>query len=361
MTAMQTSDRNRIMERENDGWVQPAILIALGGIAWALIFAAATGYRGRPSGLTTVKLSLAVVAFASACRFFRYIYQLWRAGVPNPIARIRSDFRSGVIDVLPLLIGVVAICAFLSSMTYLKSMIVAVVPFWADAPLSEIDRLLFINPGQIALALHPALPAIGLFYGLWHAVHLGGILWVLLWRDPGKARFIISFMLTWAIGMVFAYIFSSAGPIFTGEYDPSLAPESVRRMVGFLWTNYNESGAQLGGGISAFPSMHVALAAWFALVLRARRATWLGVAYVGGIFAGSIILGWHYSADSVGGIGVALLAHRLSGTWLSRRASGIRFFAGPAADLSEAQMESASPSGHVSPAAPSPVSSRGIR
>jgi len=307
------------MERENEGWVQPAILIALGGIAWALIFAAATGFRGRPSGLTTVKLSLAVVAFASACRFMRYVYQLWRAGVPNPITRIRSDFRQGVMDILPLLIGVVAICAFLSSMTFLKSMIVAVVPFWADEPLAMIDRWLLIDPQQIAVALHPAVPAIGLFYGLWHAVHLGGILWVVLWRDPRKAQFIISFMLTWAIGMALAYIFSSAGPIFTGRYDPSLAPESVRRTVGFLWTNYKDSGAQLGGGISAFPSMHVALAAWFALALRARRVAWLGVAYVIGIFAGSIILGWHYAMDSVAGIAVALLAHRLSGQWFGRR------------------------------------------
>ena len=309
------------MERENEGWIQPAILIAFGGIAWALIFAAATGFRGRPSGLTTLQLSLTVVAFAGACRFVRYLYQLWRAGVPNPITRIRSEWRLGLMDVLPLLVGVVAICAFLSSITFLKSMIVAVVPFWADAPLAMTDRWLNIDPEHIAVALRPILPAIGLFYGLWHVVHLGGILWVLLWRDPRKTLFIISFMLTWAIGMAFAYIFSSAGPIFTGRYDPSLAPESVRRMVDFLWTNYKNGGAQLGGGISAFPSMHVALAAWFALVLRARHATWLGVAYAFGIFAGSIVLGWHYAIDGVAGIAIALLAHRLAGQWAERRST----------------------------------------
>jgi hypothetical protein len=309
------------MERENERWVQAAIMFALGGIAWALIFAAATGYQGRPSGLTTVKISLAVVVFASACRFVRYIYELWRTGVPDPIACIRADFQQGLADTLPLLLGVVALCAFLSSITFVKSMIVAVVPFWADAPLAAIDRWLLINPQEIAVALKPAIPAIGIFYGLWHVVHLGGILWVLLWRDPGKARFIISFMLTWAIGMALAYIFSSAGPIFTGRYDPSLAPESVRRTAAFLWTNYKESGAQLGGGISAFPSMHVALAAWFALVLQTRRIAWLGVAYVIGIFAGSIILGWHYAMDGVAGIAVALLADRLATLWLVRRNS----------------------------------------
>jgi hypothetical protein len=222
---------------------------------------------------------------------------------------------------LPLPIGVITVSAFLSSMTFLKSMIVAVAPFWADAPLAAIDRFFFIDPEQIALALQPAVPAVGIFYGFWHAVHLGGILWVILWRDIGKAHFIISFMLTWAIGMVLAYIFSSAGPIFTGQYDPSLAPESVRRVADFLWANYQSSGAQLGGGISAFPSMHVALAAWFALVLRARRAAWLGVAYVIGIFAGSIILGWHYAVDGIAGIAVAIFADRLACLWLARRSS----------------------------------------
>jgi len=90
-------------------------------------------------------------------------------------------------------------------------------------------------------------------------------------------------------------------------------------VAGFLWTNYKNSGAQLGGGISAFPSMHVALAAWFALVLRARHVAWLGVAYVLGVFAGSIILGWHYAVDGAAGIAVALFAHRLAGRWLDRR------------------------------------------
>ena len=49
-------------------------------------------------------------------------------------------------------------------------------------------------------------------------------MWVLHWRKSDKARYILSFMLTWTIGMFFAYVFSSAGPIFTGQFDPALAP-----------------------------------------------------------------------------------------------------------------------------------------
>jgi hypothetical protein len=201
----------------------------------------------------------------------------------------------------------------------LKSMIVAVVPFWADEPLAALDRAFLIDPQGMALALKPALPAVGLFYGIWHVVHLGGILWVLHWQNEARSRFVISFMLTWAVGMFLAYVFSSAGPIFTGRYDPAIAPESVRRPVEFLWANYRARGALLGGGISAFPSMHVALATWFALTLREWGWPKLGIAYVLAIFVCSVILGWHYAADGVAGIAIAVVAHRMSSRWFARR------------------------------------------
>jgi hypothetical protein len=219
---------------------------------------------------------------------------------------------------VPIMAGVALICVFLYSISFLKSMISAVVPFWADAALTATDRAIFVDPGRIGAALGPALPALGLFYGLWHAVHLGGILWVLHWRCGNKSLHIVSFMLTWSIGIALAYIFSSAGPIFTGQYDLSIAPASVRKAAEFLLANHKADGALLGGGISAFPSLHVAIAAWFALVLRERGKAWLGMAYALGIFACSIILGWHYVADGVAGVGVAMLAQRLAGRWIGQ-------------------------------------------
>lgn len=306
------------MER-GQRWILPAILIAGAAIAWALIFSSATGYPARPNGITSLKVSIAIITVAALGRFLRYFFCLWKAGVERPISRIRIDFRPALAAFVPILAGVAIIGTFLYSITFLKSMISAVVPFWADAPLAAIDRAMFINPAAIAVALQPSLPSLGLFYGLWHAVNLGGILWVLHWRRDNKSQHIVSFMLTWSIGMALAYIFSSAGPIFTGRYDPSLAPGSVQKAAELLWTNYKADGALLGGGISAFPSMHVAIAAWFALVLRERGLLWLGIAYAFSVFACSVILGWHYVADGIAGAGVALVADRLSWTWLRPR------------------------------------------
>jgi hypothetical protein len=77
--------------------------------------------------------------------------------------------------------------------------------------------------------------------------------------------------------------------------------------------------------------MRVAIAAWFALILREKGMTRLGVAYVLGIFFSSIVLGWHYVADGVGGIVIAHLADRLAQSWLHRRAAGSPLVAQPVA------------------------------
>ena len=309
----------------------PAIAIAMVAILCATALNLITGYPGRPSGMTSLTTTLMIVVLTAFVRFLHYVFGLWRADDGHPIARIRADFIPALIGFAPIAIGVAIIGAFLYSITFLKSMIPAVIPFWADAPFAAIDRAMFIYPQTIAIALKPTLAGLGLFYGFWHAVHLGSILWVLHWRHGNKARHILSFMLTWAIGMALAYVFSSAGPIFTGQYDPSVAPATIRKAADFLWANYQAEGALIGGGISAFPSMHVAIAAWLALVLRDRGLPFVGAAYLIGVFVCSVILGWHYVADSVAGIGIALVADRLSQAWLRRGQSSMPLIARPAA------------------------------
>jgi hypothetical protein len=300
-------------------WILPGAAIAGLSLTCSFLLSAATEYPGRPKGLTSLTVALSVIIVAALFRFLRYLYGMWKAGVPDPIARIVGDVRPALADFVPIATGVAVIGTFLFGVTFLKSMLVAVVPFWADEPLAAIDRTLSIYPQQIAESLGPLLPPIGIFYGLWHAANLGGILWVLHWRTEARSRFIISFMLTWAIGMATAYAFSSAGPIFTGEFDPAVAPESVRKPAAILWANYQAKGALLGGGISAFPSMHVAIAAWFALALKERGLGWVGIVYAAAIFFCSIVLGWHYSLDGVAGIAIALVAQRISNNWFAKR------------------------------------------
>jgi hypothetical protein len=305
------------MERDRD-WLLPAAMIAVVAMFLAASLKIATGYPGHPSGMTSVEATIAIVTVAAFVRFMRHLYGLWRSGEVHPLARLQEGLWPAIQSFAPVGVGVVIVGTFLYAITFLKSMITTIMPFWADPLFAAMDRALFIDPQAMALRLEPALSTIGIFYGLWHAVHIGSILWVLHWRAGNKDRFILSFMLTWSIGMLFAFLFSSAGPLFAGTYNPAIAPESVRMAAEFLWSNYQVKGALIGGGISAFPSMHVALAAWFALVMKDRGLPLIGLAYLLAIFFCSIILGWHYAADGAAGIGIALLADRLSGMWIRR-------------------------------------------
>ena len=301
-------------------WLIPAIAITMATSLCAITLKLVSGYPGQPSGLTSLKAAVAIVIMTAFFRFMRFFFSMWREGVDNPSQRIAAELRPALAGFAPIAGGVAILATFLYSITFLKSMITVVVPFWADGLFAFTDRMLFVDGQSIAVVLQPALPAIGIFYGLWHAAHLGGILWVLHWRQGEKARHILSFMLTWSIGMAFAYIFSSMGPLFTGAYDPAMAPESVRKAAAFLLANYQAKGALIGGGISAFPSMHVAIAAWLAIVLADRGWLKLGIAYFFGVFACSVILGWHYALDGIGGAAIAVMADRLARAWLRRPA-----------------------------------------
>lgn len=80
-----------------------------------------------------------------------------------------------------------------------------------------------------------------------------------------------------------------------------------------LWIRYDEVSSHLGLGISAFPSMHVAIAAITALYLH-ERSRWLapvGVGFLAIILFASIYTGYHYAIDGYFSIAAVVFANRL--------------------------------------------------
>lgn len=302
---------------DEEPWILPALAIALTALAAAGVIRFVTGYPAVPSGVTSLTIALVIVALSAIARLLAAILRMWREGVANPSQQLRINAPAALREQSAIVAAVALVSVLLFSTTFMKSMITALVPFWADGPFARLDSAIGIDGQAMAGGIGHGLSAVGLFYGSWHVVNLGGILWVIHWRDRARGRYILSFMLTWAIGMAAAFIFSSAGPLFTGRYDLATAPDSVRLPAQMLWANYQAKGALLGGGISAFPSLHVAIATWFALVLAHRGWPKTGIAYAAGIYAGSVILGWHYAADGVGGAVVALVADRIA-QWMLR-------------------------------------------
>jgi membrane-associated phospholipid phosphatase len=84
-----------------------------------------------------------------------------------------------------------------------------------------------------------------------------------------------------------------------------VVPVMALQVQDMLWQAYvGTSGMDIGEGISAMPSLHVATAVSYALVGFAVRR-WLGILLAGFaafIMIGSVHLGWHYAIDGYTGL-----------------------------------------------------------
>ena len=221
----------------------------------------------------------------------------------------------------------------------IKSNLAAISPWSWDGILAGLDRALFMgtHPWRLLhrLADHPHVTLmLDATYKLWMLILIAS--WFLVAfriRDDGlRIRYFLAFVLTWAVGgNLLAYAISSAGPAFLEHlgadsaaaytdlmaYLRSLHSEhglTAIHLQTLLWQEYLAGNNDLGG-ISAFPSMHNALAALMALAAwRVHRG--LGIlmtVFAALIYAGSILLAWHYAIDGIAGIAIAFMCWQLAG------------------------------------------------
>jgi hypothetical protein len=236
----------------------------------------------------------------------------------DPVGELRSRF----IDRLPLLLlPAIVLPAFLLGYTTSKTAIPLIVGYTWDGFWASADRLIFGNDvWRIARASFGSSSSS--FWAFWYAVVWGTAfvlvtnIVALLGRKSFVGIFFTALMGAWLIGGAFmAYAFSAAGPVFAPIFDPSLAAqfhplqEVLRQTAGdqsigiaqqYLLDAARETHvAQKGGGISAFPSMHIATVTIY--VMAARRTWWLipaAVLWIS-IFIGSAYFGFHYWIDGI--------------------------------------------------------------
>jgi hypothetical protein len=258
-------------------------------------------------------------AFGRSGRPFLFFPRIW-----SP-----REFLRSLIAAAPFLI---AWPFFMSGFTAVKTLLNDVLPFTWDTTFMEFGRELHFgqHPWQWLDIENPAVTRLlESAYAFW-GVLLVAVPFAVVLRRPrstARSRFLISMILVFILlGNIAAGAFMSAGPFWfelTGakrndyaglfayltQVDPN-GDFSAITFQRYLWEAYIKGATQIGTGISAFPSIHVAVATLYAVHAwpLGRLPRIAAAAYLLVIMVGAVHLGWHYSLDCYAGlIGTALI------------------------------------------------------
>lgn len=299
-------------------WILASVTIA------ALLFGRA-GLFGQFRHLGLGEVALLPLPFAVVA--VKLVSEMLARGTAHPMRTARRFLRLQRAWLLRSLICCVYCLVLFWAVIALKNAIPKIVPFYADPHLAAADQWIFgTDPWRITHRWFGPAGTLMLdrLYQVWF-VELGVlILWISFSRDRRfQLSGMLAFALTWILlGNVLATAFASVGPWdfhaqFHGDrfdqlmaqlkaYDTAFDIKSFTTMS-FLLTSQQDP--RLGSGISAMPSMHVAIATLAVMMcLNANRM----LVPAAGIFLiviaiGSVHLGWHYAMDSI----VSII-----GTWL---------------------------------------------
>jgi hypothetical protein len=245
------------------------------------------------------------------------------------IRTLRNDFSQTFLNpqrLLSALPFVFTFFVFFGAFSSMKSMIPIINPYSWDLTFANLDKLFHggVHPWQLLQSLlgYPRVTtALNFFYNLWFFLLIFIFFWQALTFHLPRLRlqFLLTFFLSWiVIGHIFATFFSSAGPCYYGavigreQENPyaelmnylqqanEVSPVWVVKTQALLWQTYEEHNLMPGSGISAMPSMHVAMAALFTFlaVQLGRPYNFLFTAYLIVIVFGSVHLAWHYAVDA---------------------------------------------------------------
>jgi uncharacterized membrane protein YqgA involved in biofilm formation len=314
-------------------------ILAGAGAVWAalVLLLAAEGVDGlQPesygSNLLLYLLTLILLGMICAGRM------LYRARPASPIRFLiqlaAGPGWRGLVRGVPIL---AALVVFMPVFSAVKSSIPAFNAATWDATFIAADQAL--HGGDAWRLLQPVLgfpvitSALSMVYFAWFFVIYAGSIWFcFLCRDPElRARYFIAYFASWTVGgVILATGFASVGPAFAGpllgdhRFDEQMEylrsanehfPVLTLRALDFLLAARLESSNGLGAGISAMPSMHVAMAVLVALSVAkiSRPAAVAGYAFFASIMVGSVHLSPHYAVDGYASIAVTLVVWALAG------------------------------------------------
>lgn len=335
-------------------------LLALIAIVLAGYVAIVMGYATRHDQLALIANAtvrpVILIIWGIALGFVCLAYMgdlLLRRRPKYPLRVMAAELHAGVLrsDLIvargTIALGLLGLMIFF---TPFKVMIGHTRGFPFDRALMELDRLVFAghDAWEVTHALFGGVAATAVLhtaYSLWFAMVWIGVVYMMLRpeRVHLRAQYLLGFLLTWIIvGSFAAWLLASAGPCYyEGVFaDPHFRPLIDRlhridadlkavgpgfgiealRVQDMLWASYASRKEMFGGGISAMPSMHVAMAVLMACGgwRLGRKPGVLLTVFALLIWIGSIHLGWHYALDGVVALGLTLGIWRASGCLVDR-------------------------------------------
>jgi hypothetical protein len=276
--------------------------LTLGGTRWFVPFV----YTGRwVAGLCLVCAIAAVICSHRAWGAPDYV-----SAVANEFVKMCTPDRIGG-ALLFLWIGI-----FYGIFTSAKTMMPEIMPFSWDATFADVDKAIHgADPWLYLEWLRSFSPVVKLSYGyIWFTLLSVGTLFICMARPSYRKQYLWTFFAAWMLlGNALPMLFMAGGPVYfeglTGsdrfaylsdrifsQADPASPIDMFPQL---LWHAYVTKQAGMGTGISAFPSMHVAMATLFACAAfkLSRVAGMLMALYAFFIIVCSVHLGWHYAVD----------------------------------------------------------------
>ena len=280
---------------------------------------------------------------------------LYRDRPDSPVAHLRARYstpfvKRTVAAGLPMLAVAILLLPFFSKM---KSAIPLFNDYTWDQAFIHWDRAIFFGYDawevlQPVLGYPVVTAFLALLYQLWFLLLYPGVMFFAFCKVESRIRrqFFLSYVLSWTmIGGALATMLASVGPCFVGPmlgnrtFDAQMAylysaneqfPIMVLPVQEMLLDWYGKAENGLGSGITAMPSMHVAIAFLFWITMRRVHAGW--GRFLGLFFAitwiSSVHLAYHYAVDGLVSVIAVAVIWKLSqaiitgwDSWIARQAT----------------------------------------
>lgn len=322
--------------------------------------------------ISTALLAICLAALAAKGLFFGFggIYQnarfyllttavllvlgaVWRMWRDKPARPTRHLFEYYYLDrtqrerLLGALPGLAILICFMPTFSALKSTIPLFHAYNWDRSFINFERALLLGHDAWEL-LQPVLgyplvtSVLSVLYHAWILLCYPGTVYFLVGPADNRLRrrFLLGFVLAWSlIGGVLATLLASYGPVFAGplagisDFDAQMAylraanehwPVMTLTVQDMLLARFHADSHGLGSGISAMPSMHVAMSYLFYLAIRELhpRLGWAFLAFCATIWIASVHLAYHYALDGVLSVLAVALIWKATGwlfTWWDAR------------------------------------------